>query len=278
MNVPVFNFEALTFLQSGGTKAVYKYDSDSSYVVYVPSNFSLKHGIDESTYKEATDWWNEIIEDEMFIQSKCLTYSLPCLDFKSCILENYVKLKDGSFANFNTAFSKSFAEYTKEGVYINDAKNGYYSSMWHKIHPQEHFWGKYTCNVDEILINDNKLNNLDIWLPLFMPMLEDFKLMTHHHLFFGMDSVNTTFIKKGHPWHDGSNNEYIIRLFLFDIASKYNRVDRTIPTISCDYYLNYLYHAVEHALWEVLCPLLMFMPKNIEILVKKIHTRLISML
>jgi hypothetical protein len=250
---------------AGGTKSVYELP-DGENVVYIPNRVDGPWLVGR---------WPTIMGDEMFLQQKCREIGIPCLDFKPCKLstpDNYIATSEPGICD--TCYSKSFHHYTKEGVYIVDSKCGFHSSTWHKEFPKSHFWGQYD-DIENVFASHPEINDAALWAPLFKPLVADFKLLAQHGLSFGSDAINVAFVKKGHKWHDGSDLPYVVRLFLFDLTSKHTPDERTFTKKPASLYHRLLSHAVEHALWEQLCPLSMFMPQPSSKLVKSIFESIV---
>lgn len=224
MNEIVYDISNCNCIGRGGTKTVYSVSDDT--VVFIP-NFT------DGPY--LVEMWPRIVKEEFEMSELLQKINIPTLNFTPC------KVKTHNYC-ISSYSSPSFKSYKNMGNYIIDLKSTK-STTW----PHD--------NTLRLFSNDIDKNDLNIWVKILTPLLNDLDILCDNNLYLGNDTRNLVFVSKDSEWHSGSDLPFEVRLFCFDFASKNGPIDFTNrkPLKYFDVY-HMLQKLIEYTVWEELAP------------------------
>lgn len=152
--------------------------------------------------------WPRIMKEEFLISELISKLNIPTLNFNTC------KVKTDNCI-FDTFCSRSFHSFVKDDNYITDCKNAV-SCQFSKYKNLSIFGPKNYDNYDA-----------SKWFDLFVPLINDFKLLHSNNLHFRYETYNCVIVAKNSSWHSGGKLPFEIRLFMFDFASKFYSYDES---------------------------------------------------
>lgn len=226
----------------GGTKSAYSLIGTDK-VILVPNEVDglwLKQEFDRIRREELTMY--------QYLKSK----SIPSLQIELCD----VFLSNGTY--IKGIYSPSFKSYIDRGAYIIDMKD------------------ILSCCWDKNIIFNSSFFELESWIPIFTPLIDDLRKASENGLSLipYYDNFNMMITKKGSEYHIGEA-EYAVRFFGFDFSSKRskNQIIEKIQTgeqlekVEFSLDLNAI---VDNVFWSIL--------ENITQEIKEFKSRLISYL
>lgn len=218
MDTNIYNLEGKDVIGRDGTKTIYLIDE--KLCVAVPNKLDGKALIDR---------WPRITKEEQEISQLLQKLGVPALTFTEC----KVRWFD---AKLTTISSRPFSDYVRENIYIIDTKN-IKSTQW----PKDYSLTLIVGDKHDITIG-SKLFNLQLMI------------LSANNICLPKDALNLAYVGKGSNLHSGSKLPFEIRLWCFDLTSKWNNANIFIEPLPLYAKLNMLSHIVEYGVWNGLAP------------------------